>query len=177
MTADLDTFDAACRAADAKLAAVDSQSSEPEIERLAKLPRLEYERQREDTARLLGVRVAALDKIVREQRTAAEDDAATLPHWTVEPSPEPVDGAALLDRFRQVFRRYIVLPKGVRCSLAVVGAARVDLRRRRDLAVHGAGVAGQAVRQNLCVDSSVLPDAQIRAGEQHLADRHLPIHR
>ena len=71
MTADLDTFEAACRAADAKLAAADSQSSEPEIERLAKLPRLEYERQREDTARLLGVRVAALDKIVREQRTAA----------------------------------------------------------------------------------------------------------
>ena len=104
MTADLDTFEAACRAADAKLAAADSQSSEPEIERLAKLPRLEYERQREDTARLLGVRVAALDKIVREQRTAAEDDGATLPHWTVEPSPEPVDGAALLDRLRQVFR-------------------------------------------------------------------------
>jgi putative DNA primase/helicase len=117
MTAHLDTFEAACRAADAKLAAADSQSSEPEIERLAKLPRLEYERQREDTARLLGVRVAALDKIVREQRTAAEDDAATLPHWTVEPSPEPVDGAALLDRFRQVFRHYIVLPKGADVAL------------------------------------------------------------
>src|SRR5262245_8329025 len=117
MTAHLDAFEAACRAADAKLAGANSQSSEPEIERLAKLPRLEYERQREDTARLLGVRVAALDKIVREQRTAAEDDAATLPHWTVEPSPEPVDGAALLDRFRQVFRRYIVLPKGADVAL------------------------------------------------------------
>jgi putative DNA primase/helicase len=113
----LDTFEAACRAADGKLAAADNQSSEPEIERLAKLPRLEYERQREDTARLLGVRVAALDKIVREQRTAAEDDAATLPHWKVEPSPKPVDGAALLDRLRQVFRHYIVLPKGADVAL------------------------------------------------------------
>src|SRR5262245_20972466 len=97
MTADLDTFEAACCAADATLAAADNRSSEPEIERLAKLPRFEYERQREDTARFLGVRVTALDKIVREQRTVAEDDAATLPHWKVEPSPKPVDGAALLD--------------------------------------------------------------------------------
>jgi hypothetical protein len=117
MTADLDTFEAACRAADGKLAAADNQSYEPEIERLAKLPRLEYERRREDTARLLGVRVAALDKIVREQRTAAEDDAAALPHWKVEPSPKPVDGAALLDHLRQVFRHYIVLPKGADVAL------------------------------------------------------------
>src|SRR5262249_31438053 len=90
--------------AGAECGTADKRSSESQIERLAKLPRLEYERQREDTARLLGVRLAALDKIVREQRASAEDDAATLAHWKVEPSSEPVDGAALLDRLRQVFR-------------------------------------------------------------------------
>jgi putative DNA primase/helicase len=105
--------------AGAERGSADNQSSDPEIERLAKLPTLEYERHREDTARLLGVRVAALDKIVREQRAAAEDDAAALPHWRVEPSPEPVDGAALLERLRQVFRHYIVLPKGADVVLAL----------------------------------------------------------
>jgi putative DNA primase/helicase len=35
----------------------------------------------------------------------------------VEPSAEPVDGAALLNNLRQVFRRYIVLPKGADIAL------------------------------------------------------------
>jgi hypothetical protein len=65
MKAALDTFEAACRAADAKHAAADKESSTLEIDRLAKLPRLEYERQRENAAKLLGVRVGALDKMVR----------------------------------------------------------------------------------------------------------------
>jgi putative DNA primase/helicase len=119
MKAALDTFEAACHVADAKHAAADKESSTLEIDRLAKLPRLEYERQRENAAKLLGVRVGALDKMVREQRAAAENDSATLPHWQVEPSSEPVDGAALLNSLRQVFRRYIVLPKGADVALAL----------------------------------------------------------
>jgi putative DNA primase/helicase len=115
---DLDTFEAACRAADGNGASVDNHLSEPdEIARLAKLPKLEYDRQRDEAAARLGVRVATLDKIVREERSAADDDAATLPHWKVEPSPTPVDGAALLGSLRQVFRRYIVLPKGADIAL------------------------------------------------------------
>src|SRR5262249_44144575 len=62
-----------------------------EIERLAKLPKLEYDRQREDAAARLRVRVATLDKVICDKRASAHDDAATLSHWRVEPSPVPVD--------------------------------------------------------------------------------------
>ena len=90
-----------------------------EIERLAKLPKLEYDREREDAAARLGVRVATLDNVVRDKRASAHDDTATLSHWRVEPSPVPVDGTALLDRLRQIFRRYIILPKGADIALAL----------------------------------------------------------
>jgi putative DNA primase/helicase len=90
-----------------------------EIERLAKLPKLEYDRQRKDAAARLRVRVPTLDNEVRHKRASAHDDAATLLHWRVEPSPVPVDGAALLDCLRQIFRRYIVLPKGADVALAL----------------------------------------------------------
>jgi putative DNA primase/helicase len=117
------TFEEACHRADAKLgrrASANKNTSEPqEVDRLAKLPRLEYDRQREDAAKRLRVRVGTLDRMVREKRASAEDDAATLPHWKVEPSSELVDGAALLDSLRQVFRRYIVLPKGAAEALAL----------------------------------------------------------
>src|SRR6516164_2320428 len=90
-----------------------------EIERLAKLPKLESDRDREDAAARLGVRVATLDNVVRDKRASAHDDAATLSHWRVELSPVPVGGTALLDRLRQIFRRYIVLPKGADIALAL----------------------------------------------------------
>jgi putative DNA primase/helicase len=88
-----------------------------EIDRLARLSTFEYDRQREGAAGRLGVRVGTLDRMVKEKRASAEDDAATLPHWKVEPSSELVDGAALLDSLRQIFRRYIVLPKGADIAL------------------------------------------------------------
>jgi putative DNA primase/helicase len=101
-----------------RAASVDNDNSEPNaIDRLARLPAIEYDRQREDAARRLGVRVGTIDKMVRKKQALAEDETASLPHWKVEPSPEPVDGAALLDSLREVFRRYIVLPKGADIAL------------------------------------------------------------
>jgi len=94
------------------------QSESEEIARLAKLPKLEYDRQRDDAAIYLGVRVATLDKAVRERRSA-DHDAATLPHWRVEPSPMPVDGAKLLAALTQAFRRYIALPPAADIALAL----------------------------------------------------------
>src|SRR5262245_28847255 len=114
--ADLTSFEEACTKADAEEA---RRFGDDEVARLAKLPKLEYDRQREEAAARLGVRVATLDNVVRDKRASAHDDAATLPHWRVEPSPVPVDGAALLDRLRQIFRRYIVLPKGADIALAL----------------------------------------------------------
>jgi hypothetical protein len=109
-------FEEACNQADAEQA----RRLEPEeVARLARLSTLEYDRQREEAAERLGVRVGTLDKAVWKQRASADNDDGALPHWKIEPSPEPVDGAKLLNNLRQVFRRYIVLPKGADVALAL----------------------------------------------------------
>jgi putative DNA primase/helicase len=92
-----------------------TRTDNPVIDELASLDTLEYELQRDTAAAGLGIRVSALDKLVKGWR--AVDENAALPHWNVEPSAEPVDGAALLNNLRQVFRRYIVLPKGADIAL------------------------------------------------------------
>ena len=90
---DSSSFEEVCALADAE----EARAAEPkEVARLATLSKLEYDRQREEAAAYLGVRVATLDKVVREKRSA-DHDAATLPHWQVEPSQVPVDGTKLLD--------------------------------------------------------------------------------
>src|SRR5262245_8743493 len=89
----------------------------PIIGELASLDTLEYELQRDTAAAGLGIRVSALDKLVKGRRAATEDENAALPHWNVELSAEPVDGATLLNDLRQVFRRYVVLPKGADIAL------------------------------------------------------------
>jgi putative DNA primase/helicase len=89
----------------------------PVIGELASLDVVEYELQRDTAASGLGIRVSALDKLVKDWRTATKDESAALPHWKVEPSVDPVEGAALLNNLRQVFRRYIVLPKGADIAL------------------------------------------------------------
>ena len=94
-----------------------ARTDSPVIEELASLDSLEYELHRDMAAARLGIRLSALDRLVKGRRAASEDESAALPHWNVEPSAEPVDGAALLGNLRQVFRRYIVLPKGADIAL------------------------------------------------------------
>jgi putative DNA primase/helicase len=94
-----------------------TRTDNPIIGELASLDILEYELQRDMAAAGLGIRVSALDKLVKGRRAATEDENTALPHWKVEPSAEPVDGAALLNKLRQVFRRYVVLPKGADIAL------------------------------------------------------------
>ena len=49
-------------------ASIDNDNSEPnEIDRLARLPTIEIDRQREDAAKRLGVRVGTIDKMVRKK--------------------------------------------------------------------------------------------------------------
>ena len=94
-----------------------TRTDTPVIGELASFDALEYELKRDTAAAGLGIRVSALDKLIKGRRAAEEDENAALPHWNVEPSAEPVDGAALLNNLRQVFRRYIVLPKGADIAL------------------------------------------------------------
>src|SRR5260370_29623285 len=97
---------------------------------VASLDTLEYELRRDTAAAGLKIRVSALDKLVKGRRAVTEDENTALPHWNVEPSAGPVDGAALLNNLRQVFRRYVVLPKGADIALPlwVLHAWTMDAR-------------------------------------------------
>jgi len=94
-----------------------TRADNPVIGELASLDALEYELQRDTAAAGLGIRVSALDKLVKGRRAVTEAENTALPHWNVEPSAEPVDGAALLNNLRQAFSRYVVLPKGTDIAL------------------------------------------------------------
>src|SRR5262249_26435902 len=74
----------------------------------ARKDRAEYDRRRVGLAKTLRRRVGTLDDKVgaARKKVEAEDDRDALPHWKVEPWSEPVDGAALLDSIKRVFRRY-----------------------------------------------------------------------
>jgi putative DNA primase/helicase len=91
------------------------------IAALARKDYAEYDRVRADLAETLGMRVGTLDGKVEalRKKMEAEDGKDNLPHWKVEPWPEPVTGAELLDAIKRVFRRYIVLPKDADIALAL----------------------------------------------------------
>jgi len=85
-----------------------------EIRKLAALPERVYESSRKAALERLpeGFRGGVLDRLVKAERSKiAKADNDFLPHWKVEPWPDPVDGAALLNELRRHFNRYAVTPK------------------------------------------------------------------
>jgi hypothetical protein len=110
------------RAADAAPAIED----EAEIAQLAKLPTTTYERERRAAAERLGYRAPILDKLVEAARGDADPASANnvgqgrrLSFRDVEPWPDPVDGAALLDEIARTIRRYVVLDEPVADAVAL----------------------------------------------------------
>jgi putative DNA primase/helicase len=97
----------------------DKKAADSAIAQCASLSPVEYDRQRHEEAKKLGIKLATLDREVAKLRAKQETADDPLPHWNVEPCPDPVDGAALLDAIRQVFRRYIVLPRDADIALAL----------------------------------------------------------
>lgn len=96
--------------ANARFAEPPAETEQQAIERLARLPGLEYDRIREEEAKALGVRVSALDKEVSAARKGIEGDTAAKPSMfnDPEPYPLPVDGAELLGEVYHTMRRFIV---------------------------------------------------------------------
>jgi hypothetical protein len=91
-------------------------SGEAEIARLAKLKPLEYERERTAATKSLGCRAATLDMLVLAERQKSGNGYADKPGQgrpividDVEPWPEPVDGAAMLDEFILALQQYVVV--------------------------------------------------------------------
>jgi hypothetical protein len=79
-----------------------------EIKRLAKLGRLEYERQRKDAAERLNVRALILDRLVEAERDKSDIDGKQgrpLSFTEPEPWPDSIDGADLLDALSVNIRR------------------------------------------------------------------------
>lgn len=81
----------------------------PEIERLAALGGIEYDRERKASATKLGIRIDTLDSEVKTHRPALESDgnhrAITWPE--ADPWPEPVNGVALLHSLAEVIERHM----------------------------------------------------------------------
>jgi putative DNA primase/helicase len=91
----------------ADMAAEDSA----ELARLATLDPLSYERERDAAAKRLGIRVGALDKLVEPRRPKAEAARTRgVDLRVVEPWPEPVAGATLLDALTRTIRKHVILP-------------------------------------------------------------------
>ena len=153
------------------------RTDNPVIGELASLDTLEYELQRGTAAAGLGIGVSALDKVVKGRRSATEDENAALPHWNVEPSAEPVDGAALLNNLRQVFRRYVVLPKGADIALPlwVLHAWTMDAGDISPLMVLMSPT--KRCGKTSAAHRPVLPGAALRAFEQHNLVRAVSLHR
>jgi putative DNA primase/helicase len=87
----------------------DEAATFAEIERLAKLSVIAYQRTREAAAKFLGFKqIGVLDRLVQAKRAEAVGGSKALPE--IEPWHEPVDGAALLDELVAIFKRHVVMP-------------------------------------------------------------------
>ncbi len=78
------------------------------VAKFARMPPMEYDRIRHKMARALGVQLSTLDVLVKAARNE-DDESGDLLFPDVEPWPDPVDPAQLLDEIVNVIRRFIIL--------------------------------------------------------------------
>src|SRR6266446_6971048 len=89
-------------------------------ERLARLSPGEYDRARQAEATRLGIRKETLDTEVARRRPLSDDAQGRAVHLpAVEPWPEPVNGAEVLDQVSARFTHYLVLPPGAADAIAL----------------------------------------------------------
>lgn len=89
---------------------LDPDALRDRIRYLANLDPLDYECQRQQEAGELNLRVSVLDEEVRKLRPAKDD--GSLDYFEgLEPWPEPVDGALLVDELVATINRFCVLPE------------------------------------------------------------------
>jgi hypothetical protein len=86
-----------------------------EIERLAKVPKLEYAQTKKGVAKELGISLKELEGLVKEARDSSGDtkgQGRPLEIPDTEPWKEPVNGAECLDEAVKQILRYMVMPEG-----------------------------------------------------------------
>lgn len=89
-----------------------------EIDALAAMSLLKYEREYKDVAKRLGMRASVLESVVKAARSSKSEVAAAM-FPAVELWPSPVDAATLFSELSEAFRRYAVLPKHADIALAL----------------------------------------------------------
>ncbi len=84
---------------------------DPNVERLAKLSPLEYDKCRKAEAKKLGVRADTLDEEVAKARKQYQPaaTAAAIEVPKIVPWPEPLEACALFDEVRNFIKRFLVL--------------------------------------------------------------------
>jgi putative DNA primase/helicase len=106
-----------------------------ELERLARMAPLDYERARKDASKRLGIsRLSLLDALVKAKRAelGLDGDDGKQGHAItfaeVNPWPDAVDGAALLNALADAIGRYVVMTEHTRhaCALWVVHSYLLD---------------------------------------------------
>lgn len=96
----------------------ENEELQREIDTLAAMPVLKYERAYKEAAKRLGMRPGVLDNAVKAARSGESEEAAAM-FPLVEPWSSPVDAAALLSELSEGFRRYAVLPEHADDALAL----------------------------------------------------------
>jgi uncharacterized protein DUF3631/primase-like protein/DNA primase RepB-like protein len=83
-----------------------------EIARLARLSKVEYERERKTAAEKLGLRASILDRLVRDARPVDDTKEQGRPLTLPEPEAwaEAVDGAELLNDITSAISSHVILP-------------------------------------------------------------------
>lgn len=94
-----------------------------EVDRLAALSPIDYDRQRGTAAKALGIRADTLDKLVKEARgepaTGNGNGGKALEFPDVEPWPHPVDGELLLNALVDSVKQYLSLPDHAAPAIAL----------------------------------------------------------
>jgi len=82
---------------------------DPDVERLAKLAPLEYDKCRKEEAKRLKVRVDTLDDAVAKARKKDQQAASGIELRKIVPWSAPVEACALFDEVRNFVKRFLVL--------------------------------------------------------------------
>lgn len=97
-----------------------SADADATINRLAQLKPIDYDRVRNQEAKALGVRPATLDQaVVTARKSDSALEASGRPHWQVEPWPESVDPAALLNEIAAAVGRFVICRRETTYAVAL----------------------------------------------------------
>jgi putative DNA primase/helicase len=156
-----------------------TESAEDAIKRLAALDFLEYERVRKDEAKALGMRPSVLDMAVKGARPSSGESGNSAMFVEVEPWPDEVDAAAVLDELRAILGRFIVCNNetAVAASLWIAFTWFIDVVQVSPLGMITAperrcgktqllSLIGSVARRPL-VASNISPAATFRVIEAH----------